>query len=67
MVEKGHFRELANIIETLPMPPRIKRPQGRGLHSPTFQLNLSTLYAIGSARRGYVARVKGVLGGVLGV
>jgi hypothetical protein len=36
---------------------------GRGLHSSTFQLNLSALYGIGGARRGYVARVKGVLGG----
>jgi hypothetical protein len=37
---------------------------GRGLHSSTFLLNLSALYGIGGARRGYVARVKGVLGGV---
>jgi hypothetical protein len=35
-----------------------------GLHSSTFQLNLSALYGIGGARRDYVARVKGVLGGV---
>ena len=34
MVEKGHFRELANIIETLPMPPRIKRPQGAAKATP---------------------------------
>jgi len=34
----------------------------RGLHSSTFQLNLSALYGIGDARRGCVARVKGVLG-----
>jgi len=33
---------------------------GRGLHPPTFQLNLSALYRIGGARRGYAARVKGV-------
>ena len=39
----------------------------RGSHSSTFQLNLSALYGIGGARRGRVARVKGVLGGVLGV
>jgi hypothetical protein len=32
----------------------------RGLHSSTFQLNLSALYRIGGGRRGYVARVKGV-------
>jgi len=37
---------------------------GRGLHSFTFQLNLSALYGIGGARRGCVARVKGVLRGV---
>jgi len=37
---------------------------GRGLHSSTFQLNLSALYGRGGARRGCVARVKGVLGGV---
>ena len=36
---------------------------GRGLHSSTSQLNLSALYGIGGARRGCVARVKGVLGG----
>jgi len=36
---------------------------GRGLHSSTFQLNLSALYGMGGARRGCVARVKGV-GGV---
>jgi hypothetical protein len=37
---------------------------GMGLHSSTSQLNLSALYGIGDARRGCVARVKGVLGGV---
>ena len=37
---------------------------GRGLHSSTFQLNLSALYGIGGARRGCVARVMGVLGSV---
>ena len=35
----------------------------RGSHSSTFQLNLSALYGLGGARRGCVARVKGVLGG----
>jgi hypothetical protein len=35
---------------------------GRGLHSSTFQLNLSALYGIGGARRGCVARVEGMLG-----
>jgi len=33
---------------------------GRGLHSSTFQLNLSGLCGIGGARRGCVARMKGV-------
>jgi len=37
---------------------------GRGLHSPTFQLNLSALYGIGGARRGCVAHAQGVLRGV---
>ena len=36
------------------------RERGRGLHSSTFQLNLSALYGIGGARMGCVARVKGV-------
>jgi len=40
---------------------------GRGLHSCTFQLNLSALYGIGGARKGTVARVKGVFGGILAV
>jgi len=39
---------------------------GRGLHSSTFQLNLSALYGIGGARS-CVGRVKGVLGVVEGV
>jgi len=34
--------------------------EGKGLLSSTFQLNLSALYEIGGARRGCVARVKGV-------
>jgi len=34
--------------------------EGRGLHSSTIQLNLSTLYGIGGVRRECVARVKGV-------
>ena len=38
--------------------------RGRGLQSSTFQLNLSALDGIGGARRGCVARVKGMLGGV---
>jgi len=36
----------------------------RGLHSFTSQLNLSAMYGIGGAHRGWVARVVGVLGGV---
>ena len=46
---------------------KVQRVAGRGLHSFTFQLNLSALYGIGGARRGCVARVKGVFGGVQGV
>jgi len=42
-------------------------PGTRGLHSFTSQLNLSAFYEIGVARRGCVARVKGVLWGVWGV
>ena len=37
-------------------------PSTRGLHSFTSQLNLNASYRIGGARKGYVARVKGVLG-----
>jgi hypothetical protein len=37
---------------------------GRGLHSFTSQLSLNASYGIGGARRGCVARVKGVLEGV---
>ena len=40
------------------------RHPGRGLHSSTFQLNLSALLGIGGARMGCLARVKGVLEGV---
>jgi len=38
--------------------------RSRGLHSFASQLNLSALYGIGGARRGCVADVKEVLGGV---
>ena len=38
----------------------VKSAGGRGLHSSTSQLNLSTFYGIGGARRGCVARFKGV-------
>ena len=37
----------------------VKGDIGRGLHSSTFQLNLSAFYRIRGAPRGYVARVKG--------
>ena len=40
---------------------------GSGLHSSTFRLNVSAMYGIGGARRGCVARVKGVFGGVEGL
>ena len=41
---------------------------GKGFSSSTFRLNVSgTLYGIGDARRGCVARVLGVFGGVWGV
>ena len=42
---------------------RLNRPMvvlGRGLHSSTFQLNLSALHVIGGARRRCVAGIKGV-------
>ena len=39
---------------------------GRALHSSTFQLNVSALYGIGGARRGCVARVKGIFRGCSG-
>jgi hypothetical protein len=42
-------------------------PRCRGLHSSTFQLDLSALYGIGGARWDCVARIKGELGGVKGV
>jgi len=37
---------------------------GRGLHSSTFQLNLSAFNGIGGARRDCAAQVKGLSGGV---
>jgi hypothetical protein len=49
------------------MSPASVLPCIRGLHSSTIQLNLSALYGLGGARRGCVARVKVVLGGVQGV
>ena len=38
----------------------VARVAGRGLHSSTFQLNLSALHGIGAACKGCVARDKGV-------
>jgi hypothetical protein len=43
------------------------KPLGRGLHSFASQLKLSDVYGIMGARRGCVARVKGLLGVVRGV
>ena len=37
---------------------------GKGLHSSTSQLNLRAFHGIGGARRGCVAHVEGVFGGV---
>ena len=34
MVERGHFAELHNIIDILPMPPRVKRPPGAAKATP---------------------------------
>jgi hypothetical protein len=41
-----------------------KQGVGRGLNASTFQLNFSALYVTGGARKGGVAHVNGVLGGV---
>jgi hypothetical protein len=46
------------------IPLKMFLPEGRGLHSSTSQLNLGAFYGIGGARRGRVARAKGVLGRV---
>ena len=42
------------------------RVRGRGLHSPTFQLNLSALCGIGGASRGCLGGVREVSGGIKG-
>ena len=47
-------------------PRQFEQPVVRGLHSFTSQLNLSAAHGTGGARRGCVARVKGVLEGGLG-
>ena len=46
--------------DSLPVISAQGRTTGRGLHSSTFQLNLSALYGVGGAGRGCVARVEGV-------
>jgi len=47
------------------IPAKAGKMAGRGLHSFTSQLNLSAFYGIGGARRGCVARVRGMfIGGV---
>jgi len=45
----------------------VNGPGARGLHSFTFQLNLSAFCGIEGARRACVAHVKGVFGGMKGV
>ena len=53
-----------SISATSSTSPAYDPPPARGFHSSTFQLNSSALYGIGGARRGCVARVMGVSGGV---
>jgi len=74
MMEMDRLVNLCFQLQLAPLQPgrghrvlRRVRPGGRGLHSSTFQLNLSALYGIEGARRGYVARVQGGLRGVQGV
>jgi len=43
------------------------RPPGRGLHSPTFRLNVSALCGIGGALRVCLGGAQGMLGGISGV
>jgi hypothetical protein len=64
-------KELADVFEREVLPRLVgparncpKRVETRGLHSSTFQLNLSASYGIGGALRGCVARVRGLLEGV---
>jgi len=52
------------MMRAMMVPVTAARPAFRGLHSSTFQLNLSAFHGIGGARRDCVAHVKGVLGGV---
>jgi ATP-dependent RNA helicase DDX24/MAK5 len=49
MVEKGHFAELASIIDTLPMPARIKRPRGAAKATPETLKILKKRGAAGAA------------------
>ena len=42
-------------------------PLARGLHSSTFQLNLSALYGIGGVRKGVCSPCQGGVMGVSGV
>ena len=68
-LQKEHETALRYFQRALQLDPRCTYAHtlcGRGLHSSTFRLNLSALYEIGDARRGCVARVKGVTGGVGG-
>jgi hypothetical protein len=55
--DPGYLRSMAG-LRTVPV------ELGRGLHSFTSQLTLSAIYGIGGARRGCVACIKGVSGGV---
>jgi len=55
---RRHVRVVVNQRRTF----RRDGPRGRGLHSSTFQLNLSALYGIGGARRGCVAVLRGCQG-----
>ena len=56
-----HRRVAAHAARRAVQAPHVR---GRGLHSSTFQLNLSASYGIGDALRDCEADVKGVLGGV---
>jgi len=61
--EHHHQRQL--LPGPLPHAPHHARgADGRGLHSFTFELNLSALYEIGGARRDCVAHDKREVGGV---
>jgi len=57
-----HLTQVLAAVTVVVVP--VVNPDGRGFHSFTSQLNLSVFCGIGGARRGCVARNKGVLGGV---